>query len=315
MRKFLLCLPVATVLATSFPANAGPLSLVRLRDTTGINLSESQVTSIWNALNSMGTTEFLGGNLGSFRLDESSMIAGAATLGASEFDNFLRTGNLSGSNSSLGGLLTQRMTSSAGLDLSYLTGSFTSGGGVAGGTTSFANLTSLGGASAASPSCDPEISSKLAEIGEQHVNGIVTAAMSKEYGFSQISDLRGADGTGSGFSALGCLDRLFQGTGVDILFKPPSLGNLSNMLQNWTCGEAVGVAQQVAGAFGSGEIFKTAGLGGFYPALTMGEAMDGAVSKRPGIGQSARDTFGFGDFGAPSASQIARSASLGTLFR
>lgn len=315
MSRILAAPLMAVLLAAASPVVAGPLSLVQYEDSTGIKTSQEQVSSIWQSLVSMGTTEFLGGNIGSFRLDESSMIAGAQTLGVTEFDNFLRSGSLSSSSSGIGNTLTQRMTSGSGFDLSYITGSFTSGGGLASGIAStLTSLTSSGGATSASGSCDPEIGDKLAQVGEQSVSNIVTAALSKEYGFSQIQDLKGTSGKGTGFSALGCLDKLFQNAGSDLLFKPPSLGNLTNMLQNWVCNQAKSVADQVAGNLGS-EIFKTGSLGGFFPAQTMSEAMDPAASKRPGIGQNSSETFGFGTFGSRSESEIQQATSLRTLFR
>jgi len=321
MRRFqviLASVATAALISITSPAAAGELSFINFKDSTGINMTSEQATNYWSALVAMGTTSFLGGNIGSFRLDESSMLAGAATLGVTEFDRFLRTGSLSSSSSGLGDLLTKRMTSGAGSDLSYLLGSFTSGGGMLNNVTpSFTNLTSFGGSTTQSGSCDPEVSNKLVQIGSGNVDSVVKAAQDDTLGFSQLKNMRSSNGSGSGFSAMSCLDKLFQNAGTDLMFKPPSLGNLTNMLQNWTCGKAVGVAQQIAGAFGSGDIFKTSSLGGFYPMLTMGEAMDGAISKRPGIGQSIADTFGssFANRQSLSDSEIKTAASLNTLFR
>lgn len=321
LHKFLPASLLAIVLSgAASPVAAGPLSLDKFRDQTGIRVGEKEVTSLWNALVTMGTTQFLGGNLGSLKLDESSMIAGAATLGASEFDNFLRSGSLGTSAGGLASLLTQRMTSGAGMDLSHLVGSFTGGGGITNGAPStFSSLTSMGGASAGSAMCDTEVGNKLAQVGEERVNSLLNAALSDQYGFSTVKGLTsGAGGNGSGFSALSCLDKLFQGSGTDILFKPPSLGNLTGMLQNWTCGQAMSVAQQVMQNSGLGSgVFKTGSLGGFFPASTMNEAMSSAPMSMPGISSTASELFGeaFAKFGAPSDSQIKKTASLGTLFK
>lgn len=321
MRKFRATLASAAAfafLSVTGPATAGELSFVNFKDSTGLNMTSAQASSYWQALVAMGTTSFLGGSIGSFRLDESAMLAGAATLGATEFDNFLRSGTLSSSSSGMGDVLTRRMTSGAGADLSHLFGSFTAGGGMMNNVTpTFSNLTSFGGSTVQSGSCDPEVSNKLVQIGQGQLDSVVNASMSDSFGFSQVKNLRSSNGSGSGFSAMSCLDKLFQNAGIDLLFKPPSLGNLTNMIQNWTCNSAIGVAQQITGAFGSGDMFKTSALGGFYPLLTMGEAMDGAVSKRPGIGQTAADTFGasFANRSTMSDSQIKTAASLNTLFR
>jgi hypothetical protein len=161
------------------------------------------------------------------------------------------------------------------------------------------------------------VANKLTQIGSGSVDSVMKAAQSDALGFSQLKNLRSSSGSGSGFSAMSCLDKLFQNVGTDIMFKPPSLGNLSNMLQNWTCNAAQSVAQQITGGFGTGDMFKTSALGGFYPMMTMGEAMDGAISKRPGMGQSMAETFGagFANRSLMSDSQIRSSASLNTLFR
>lgn len=321
MRKFnafLASVAAAALIAAASPASAGPLSFVNFKDSTGISMTPAQATAYWAALTAMGTTSYLGGSIGSFRLDESAMLAGAATLGVTEFDNFLRSGTLTSTSSGMGDLLTKRMTSGAGNDLSYLLGSYTSGGGMMNNVTpSFSNLTSFGGSQTASGSCDPTVSEKLVQIGSGNVDSVMKAAQSDAFGFSQIKNMRSSNGTGTGFSAMSCLDKLFQNAGTDIMFKPPSLGNLSNQLQNWTCNGAVGVAQQIAGAFGNGDMFKTSALGGFYPMMTMGEAMDGAISKRPGMGQPMSETFGasFSNRQVMPDSQIKTAASLNTLFR
>lgn len=302
----------------SAPAVAGPISLDNFKSQTGINVGEKDVTSIWNALVTMGTTKFLGGNLGSLKLDESSMIAGAATLGASEFDNFLRSGSLGTSVSGLSGLLTQRMTSGAGMDLSYLVGSFTGGGGIGNGAAAtFSNLASGGGATEGEAMCDSAIGNQLASVGEQRVNGLVNAALGSDMGFSPLKGLTaGAGGKGSGFSSLGCLDKLFQGSGADILFKPPSLGNLTNMLSNWSCGEAMSVAQQVMGNFNT-DVLKTGQLGGFFPASSMTEAMGVSATSIPGISKPASEVFGeaFAKFNSGKDSDIKQAASLRSVFK
>jgi len=320
-RQSKLAVPLLALLlaGASAPAGAGPLSSERFRSETGLKIGDSEVTSIWNALVKMGTTQFLGGSLGSLKLDESSMVAGAATIGASEFDNFLRTGGLGTAASGLGGLLSQRMTSGAGIDLSHLVGSFSGGGVPTGASANFSSLTSMGGASEASGMCDTDVGNKLASVGEERVNSLVNAAMSKEYGFSTVKDLTsGAGGQGSGFSALSCLDKLFQGSGTDILFKPPSLGNLTGMLQNWTCGQAMSVAQQVMNGAGiSSDHFKTGSNGGFFPMTKMHEAMvDAPYSLKPGMSTGASAMFGegFGTLSMPRAADIKKAAGLNDLF-
>ena len=98
-------------------AQSGPLSLAAFTRETGIKADAATVQQTWQALQSMGTTEFLGGMLGNFKLDEASMIAGALTIGASEFDRFLRGGSMNLS-SSAGTSLAENMSAAAGIDRS-----------------------------------------------------------------------------------------------------------------------------------------------------------------------------------------------------
>jgi len=294
-------------------AASGPLSLAAFGRETGIRASAEQVQEAWAALESMGTTKYLGGMLGGLRLDESAMIAGVLSIGAGEFDALLNGGGLNTASTTAGTELVSAMTSAAGIDLSYLTGSYTEGGG---GSVS-ARAASASGATAGAEACDAGVSSEMASNGKAYVDGIVQAAMSGEYGFSKIQDLNPTSGSGTGFAALGCLDKLFQNAGSDLLFKPPSLGSLTTQLQNWVCGEAASVAEQVAGAFGNGEIFNTASLGGFYPGANFGEAFDSNPNQRLGMGQKAADTFGqsFANFEKQAKAQVEAAADITRLFK
>jgi len=313
MRKGIIGLATAAVMGCSaMTASANPLAIASFSRDTGIRADAGTIQRTWNSLQAMGTTEFLGGMLGGgFKLDEASMIAGALTMGATEFDNFLRSGSLPSSASGLGDVLSRNMSKAAGIDLSSVTGSFTRNGGASNNTFSAASLAS-GGASAADGTCTPETSQKLVELGNKQVEQMVSAAMSKEFGFSTMADVSGGTGS-SGFAGLSCLDKLFQNAGSDILFKPPSLGNLTAQLQNWTCGQAVPVAEQIAGAFPGG--FNTASLGGFFPEATQGDAMQGMVTN-PGEGSRDVQLLGqsFGEFKV-SREGIRATASLKNLLR
>lgn len=304
----------ASLLAGAMPASAeGTLSLAAFRRETGINADAATIQQAWSSLQAMGTTKYVGGMLGGLKLDESSLIAGALSIGASELDNLLGGAGIASSVTGAGSEVLGRMTSASGINLSYLTGSFTAGGGGAASTSSM-----LTGASSGTGACDTSVASALASGGQAHVEKIVNAAMSGEYGFSKMNDLsNGNGGGGSGFASLGCLDKLFQNAGSDIMFKPPSLGSLTNSLQNWVCGQSKSVSEQVAGAFGSGDIFKTASLGGFFPSKTFGEAGVGNPVGLPGIGQDPATTFGgaFAAFDSPSQDQISKSANIMNLYK
>lgn len=317
MRSLFLAAAVASVcqfgMAQSSQAASSTLSTIMFQDSTGLNYSNQDVQSTWSALKSMGTDKFLGGMIGSFKLDESSLVAGALTIGATEFDNFLRTGSLGSITSDISSLLSSNMSKAAGIDLSSLTGSFTSGGGAANGIfdVTSASASSSGG------QCDPGVSNDLVNIGKKHVEMMRDVALGDEYGVSKISSLAGNQGTGTGFASLGCLDKLFQSAGSDILFKPPSLGNLMSQLQNWTCPKAPGVTDQVMGGFGKLDMFNTQGMGGFYGYKAFGEANDGPVTPQPGLGNDVKQVFGssFGTLASVDNSKISSITNLKKLFQ
>jgi hypothetical protein len=291
VKKFALAATTAALIGLTTPISAGAassLSSVMFQDSTGLNVSETDMQKTWDALKAMGTTSYLGGNIGSFKLDESSMLAGAMTIGVTEFDNFLRTGSLSSVSSALSSVLSSNMSSAAGINLSSVVGSFTPGGGVTG--TGGFDVTSSS-ASGSGSQCDTGVASDLVNIGKKHVEMMRDVALGDQYGVSTINSLTGS-GTGTGFASLGCLDKLFQNAGSDILFKPPSLGNLLGQLQNWTCPKFPSVADQVTGGFGDLSSFSTQSMGGFYPVKTFGEANDGDVSPQPGIGNAVSKVFG-----------------------
>jgi len=317
MRSLFLATAVSAVIQFSVvhssQAASSTLSSIMFQDSTGLNYSDADIQSTWNALKTMGTDSFLGGMIGSFKLDEASLIAGALSIGSTEFDNFLRTGSLGSITSDIAKLLSNNMLKAAGTNFSSLIGSFTTGGGS---TTGSFSATSVS-AAATGGQCDPGVSNDLVNIGKKHVEMMREAALGDEYGFSKINSLAGGQGTGTGFASLGCLDKLFQNAGSDILFKPPSLGNLMSQLQNWTCPKIPGVTDQVMGGFGQLDIFNTQGMGGFYGYKTFGEANDGPVTPKPGLGNDVKKVFGasFGDLASIDASKITQMTDLKKLFQ
>lgn len=295
-------------------ASSDPIAITKFSSGSGLNATESEVQNTWSALTALGTSSYLGGTIGNFKLDESSLIAGALAIGATELDNFLKTGSLSIASSGLGGLLSSAMTGAAGINLSYLTGSFTAGGGSLNGLpfATTGSLTSTTGAASASGQCDPSIAAKQVAVGIQGVNNVVTAALGDQYGFSQNSSLSGQN-QNSGFGQRGCLDKLFQNAGSDILFKPPSLGSLTSMLQGWSCDKAVSVADQVKNQLGDLSNFETSGMGGFFPSGVFGDANDNGLAVQPGIGNSLTDVFGT-TFNETNGTTQASLSSLNSVF-
>lgn len=318
MKKMLaIMLATACFGCISLPAGAqtaNPITITNFDNASGTNASASDIQNTWSALQALGTTKFVGGTIGNFKLDESSLIAGAMSIGVTELDNFLKTGSLSTSASGLGNLLSAAMGNSAGMDLSSLVGSYTAGGGSLDGLplSTSASLTSSAGGATAAGQCDSGVASKQVAVGLGGVQNVVNSAMSDQYGFSQNSSL--SDGNGnSSFAARDCLSNLFQNAGSDILFKPPSLGTLSQMLAGWSCNKAKSVSDQVNGQFGDMSQFNTASMGGFFPWGVYGEATDGTTPTRPGIGNSLGEVFG-DTFSETNGSVASNLTSLKSVF-
>lgn len=303
---------LASTSGSALAASSTTLPTINFSTATGLNASAGDIQGAWQQLKDMGTTQYLGGMIGGFKLDESSMVAAALSIGATEFDNFLKTGQLSSALGNVGSLLSGAMSSGAGLDLSSIVGSFTAGGGA----INAGSILNTAGVSAAGGSCDPSVAADLATQGSNYVSDIVNVGQSDSYGFSQMSSLTSGGSTG-GFASMGCLDKLFQNSGTDILFKPPTMGMLTSMLQNWTCPQVPGVAQQIASAFGDGSRFQTAGAGGFFPLLSFGEANDSTSPKMTGMGSTISNFFGsgFAKTTSPSSGEVASMTSLSTLFK
>jgi hypothetical protein len=303
---------LASAASPALAASSTTLPTINFSTATGLNASTSDIQSTWQQLKDMGTTQYLGGMIGGFKLDESSMVAAALSIGVTEFDNFLKTGQLSSAMGGAGSLLSSVMSGGSGIDLSSIVGSFTAGGGAINATS----ILNTAGVTAAGGVCDPSVAADLATQGSSYVSDIVKVGQSDSYGFSKMSSLSSGGSTG-GFASMGCLDKLFQNSGTDILFKPPTMGMLTSMLQNWTCPQVPGVAQQIASAFGDGSRFQTAGAGGFFPLLSFGEANDSTSPKMTGMGSTISNFFGsgFATTKSVSSGDVASMTSLSTLFK
>lgn len=309
-RALILSIALGSTILFSAVAHADQLSLNTFGRETGLQISTQETQSIWSQLTALGTNQFLGGTIGSFKLDESSMIAGAKAIGTVEFDNFLRTGKLNSSNPDLANILSEVMSKGAGFDFSSMINSYTPNGGALSNQAS-ANITGGGSASSADGMCSPDVAQSLVDQGNQHVNERVEIASSEEFGFS---DLKQATGGTTGFAGMSCMDKLFQNAGSDILFKPPSLGSLTSQINSWSCDRAVGVAEQIAGAFGA-DGFQTAAHGGFQADFTMGEAQE--MNPLNNFRLSSSDIFGnsFAQFDSLKDNDIKERTNIGRLFR
>ncbi|MGH0003716.1 hypothetical protein ACQU0X_26875 [Pseudovibrio ascidiaceicola] len=282
LNKYTAIVGVLMVLAAPSLAQAQSSSLLRFQDLTEMAVSSTDLQKTWSDLATLGTTKFLGGAIGNFKLDEASMLAGSLVLGSLEFDNFLKSGALPFGQSNLASDLNAAMSSAAGINMSSIVGSHTAGGGnMQGGPTNITQ-SAMQAANDEPEACDPEVAQALVDAANAHVDQITKAALSEEYGFSKMSSV--TTKTGSGFGAKSCLDTLFTNIGVDILFKPPSMDQIMSKVTSWACDEVMSVADQVTGQLPGG--FETASLGGFFPVQMQSEAMGDSPGLFPGKSSS-----------------------------
>lgn len=308
MRKFALTLFAGTAIAlcaapsaqASFGEFIAATCGAACSDTTG---ETSQARQNWDALVTMGTTEWIGADFNGGKIDASSLLSAARIVGASELDRWLRTGQAADGNilQTMAGAL----TSGSGFNVSSITGvlSGLSGGGsslagslsqLASGTpmgtitstltdSSSINVNFMGPGGGGGDYCDEGIAGTQNAAAQKHIDDMVNIAMSNDYGFSQM----GGAGVGSGqkssdgFFGMSCLDKFMQGT-RDTLFRPPQLSQLVAMIGQMggiggagggsggggggggACDGAESVLQQVAGSMPSG-IFDSGANGGFFP--------------------------------------------------
>jgi hypothetical protein len=289
MRKTVL---VAALMAGTFlpavPAHAAFADFMAA--TCGANCADpigerSSAEQNWQALQDMGTTQFIGSQLDGRTIDVSSLLAAARVIGTTELDRWLRTGNISsgfsldkvtealgvtGIDMGLRGADVSRvlggMSGIPGADVSNviassweLPGLPTTGGG-------FADV-GTGGAY-----CDQAVDSIINASAQAYVNSVVEAAES-DMGFSQVGGMSpNADShSESGLFGGSCLD-IFMTGDKDTLFKPPQLGQLVSMMSQMFGAEAQGscagaptVHEQVAGSFPMGAF--SPGNGGFFPGM------------------------------------------------
>lgn len=275
---------------------------------------QQSATQNWQALTSMGTTSYIGGQIGDFMIDASSLLAGARQAGAVELDRWLRTGEASSPD--ISDAILKAVTSTSGIDVSQITGSKylngtqqTSSATTGNGVTildSFSNSNDglvgpgLGGGNF----CTQEVDSALNAGSQSYVNSVVSAAEDKEFGFSQVGNVPvSADKhSDSGLFGGSCLSTFMQGN-MDTLFKPPQLSQLVSMLTNMFgqggqgggSGSSGGGLGVFGGGGGSGSggncatsptVFQqvnnsmpnaafTPGLGGFFPYSNYGAPEDG----------------------------------------
>lgn len=246
----------------------------------------------WEALQTMGTTDFVGSSLDGMTIDAGSLLAAARMVGATELDRWLRTGGASSE-----GIVSQIMaafTSGNGLNVGRVVGNSFSTSSIEGETSiptldlaSFsATADGRGVGGGGSGYCDSTIDSAQNAAAQNYVNNVMEAAYSEEYGFSQTGGVSAGSNSHSDTGLFGgsCLDIFMQGD-KDTLFRPPQLSQLLTSLTQMfgsgttggiggsstpagNCANAPTVYQQVQNSMPNAAF--TPGNGGFFPTSEYG---------------------------------------------
>lgn len=277
----------------------------------------------WAALEAMGTTDFIGGNVNGVTIDASSLLAAARVSGPVELDRWLKTGQSSSSFSAEDML--EAITSISGFDLTGITGSGFSisdvssdglGGSLNGASLQNASMSGgtmlMGPGGGGSSFCDQAIDSTQNASAQQYINSVMQAAESEEMGFSTIGNKSvGSNSHGdSGLFGGSCLD-LFMTGERDTLFRPPQLSELvSKMGQMFSaenegnCATAPTPHAQIADSMPNAAFIP--GNGGFFP----GNEYGGSEAPSNGLGYFN----GFGLQGIKSQNGGGTTSDLASLF-
>ena len=256
----------------------------------------------WSALQTMGTTSWIGSQIGGKTVDAGSLLGASRVAGASELDRWLNTGEAS--STQVAQAMSQALGAGSGLDVGLITGMSGTAGGFGrttsldsalGGAIGSAMGTAMGGGGGGGY-CDPKIDQAQNANAQKYVNAMQQIATSGDYGFSQNGGQPVSSGqaSGSGYFQGGCLEQLMQGS-RDMLFRPPGLSGLLSQLGGMFgggggggaagCASAPTVMSQIQKSMPQ-SIFSS-GNGGFLPAQAFGGSSLMAGSGLAGLGGSS----------------------------
>lgn len=287
-----LLLSVAGFIGASVPAHAD--YSVFLDATCGPSCSDpigEQFDSKqnWNALRTMGTTDYVGASLDGMTIDAGSLLAAARMVGATELDRWLRTGGASSSD--VVGKIMGAFTSGNGMDVSRVVGNSFSTSSIDDQAIPTIKLSSFSGdiegrgLGGGGDYCDEVVDNAMNASAQSYINDVMEAAYSEEYGYSQTGGLASGSNSHSSSGLFGgsCLDIFMQGD-KDTLFRPPQLPQLMTALSQMfgggggagglgggaagNCADAPTVFQQVQNSMPNAAF--TPGNGGFFPSMEYG---------------------------------------------
>jgi hypothetical protein len=240
----------------------------------------------WSALQTMGTTKWIGASLGGRTVDAGSLLGASRVAGASELDRWLNTGEAS--STEVAQQMSSALSSGTGLDVKLITGNF-AGNDAWNGQLDASSLasalgTSIGGAGGGGGGgyCDQGIDKAQNANAQRYVNAMQSIATSGDYGFSQNGGkpVQSGSPSGSGYFSGGCLEQLMQGS-RDLLFRPPGLSGLLSQLGGMFGGGGGGAGGGAAGCAAAPSVMSqvtksmpqsifSGGNGGFLPAAAFG---------------------------------------------
>jgi hypothetical protein len=152
--------------------------------------------------------------------------------------------------------------------------------------------------------CDPAVLSMIQTQGAQVVNARLALATDYRTGYSMLGGEGVLSAAGLGpspsttfiggptgsFRQMSCIDRLLSAGSLDILFNPPSLAQLLNMLMNIACQKAAQLMASVTQPLKQ-SLYQNANLNGFMPGWGLG-SLGGGISTGYQQGQSGGINIG-----------------------
>lgn len=211
-----------------------------------------------------------------FTLNQSALLECAYVLGGGGCANALQNGTVPD-------YVLKRMGSASGFDSSALTGQPTAPGG--GNLPAGTNTSPTG--SALGLYCNPDIMQQMLDNGRQMADAWTLLAERPETGYTllggqSVLDAAGVAGSGSNtgffggasFAGASCLDRLLNSS-LDIIFTPPTMGDLLGTLTQIACRMATQLFTEVTAPLNQ-SVYEAFSTGGIIPGMNLGSITGGA---------------------------------------
>jgi hypothetical protein len=243
----------------------------------------SAASNNYNQLMGAGGSQYIGQTYDGLVLNQSALVECSYVLGGSGCANALANGTVPNQ-------VLQRMQAAEPYDSSSITGQATSAGGgsIPGG---IGNSGPTG--SALGLYCNPAVAQALVNIAAAKVQGDLAVASYPQTGFTMLNGgsvlqqagLGGTSGSGTSsgsgsgglftvggpgsFRTTSCLNNLLSGSGLSVIFSPPSLQAIENMLMSAVCQGIQSMFSQMLAPLQQ-SLYQSANLGGFFPGMAMG---------------------------------------------